>query len=107
MRLIDRVPSRAYPYKWISADVCDRPSLMAAVEGCTMLYNRAAEHRDDVPPATLYHVEHDVRPATLYHDVNVTRCRAPVCRRRTAPHHAHRVYQYGGGLRRFGPRARQ
>jgi hypothetical protein len=95
MRLIDRVPSRAYPYKWISADVCDRPSLMAAVEGCTMLYNLAAEHRDDVPPAT------------LYHDVNVTRCRAPVCRRRTAPHHAHRVYQYGGGLRRFGPRARQ
>jgi hypothetical protein len=44
MRLIDRVPSRAYPYKWISADVCDRPSLMAAVEGCTMLYNLGAEH---------------------------------------------------------------
>lgn len=59
VRLIDCAPSRTYPDLWTSADVRDLPALSAAVEGCTTLYHLAAEHRDDV------------RPATLYHDVNV------------------------------------
>jgi nucleoside-diphosphate-sugar epimerase len=60
VRLIDHTPSRTYPDLWQAADVRDRPALSAAVAGCTTLYHLAAEHRDDV------------RPATLYHDVNVT-----------------------------------
>ena len=59
VRLIDRAPSRAYPERWRPADVRDLLALSAAVAGCTTLYHLAAEHRDDV------------RPATRYHDVNV------------------------------------
>jgi nucleoside-diphosphate-sugar epimerase len=59
VRLIDRAPSRAYPERWRPADVRDALALSAAIAGCTTLYHLAAEHRDDV------------RPATRYHDVNV------------------------------------
>ena len=59
IRLIDLEPSRAYADRWQRADVRDLPGLSDAVAGCTTLYHLAAEHRDDV------------RPATLYHDVNV------------------------------------
>jgi nucleoside-diphosphate-sugar epimerase len=59
IRVIDLEPSRAYPDLWRRADVRDLPALSDAVAGCTTLYHQAAEHRDDV------------RPATLYHDVNV------------------------------------
>jgi nucleoside-diphosphate-sugar epimerase len=59
IRVIDLEPSRAYPDLWRRADVRDLPALSDAVAGCTTLYHLAAEHRDDV------------RPATLYHDVNV------------------------------------
>jgi GlcNAc-P-P-Und epimerase len=55
VRIIDRAPSAAYPGAWVEADVRDRAALAAAVGGCTALYNLAAEHRDDVQPATLYH----------------------------------------------------
>jgi nucleoside-diphosphate-sugar epimerase len=44
---------------WRPADVRDLPALSAAIAGCTTLYHLAAEHGDDV------------RPASLYHDVNV------------------------------------
>jgi GlcNAc-P-P-Und epimerase len=60
VRIIDRAPSKASPELWIEAEVRDREALTAAVAGCTTLYHLAAEHRDDV------------RPASLYHDVNVT-----------------------------------
>lgn len=60
VRVIDHAPSRTYPDLWQSADVRDLPALSAAVAGCTTLYHLAAQHRDDV------------RPAKLYHDVNVT-----------------------------------
>ncbi|MGH6884464.1 MAG: NAD-dependent epimerase/dehydratase family protein [Geminicoccales bacterium] len=60
VRIIDRAPSKAYPEAWTEVDVRDRAALTTAVAGCTTLYHLAAEHRDDV------------RPATLYHDVNVT-----------------------------------
>lgn len=59
VRLIDRAPSRTYPDLWQAADVRDRQALAAAVHSCAVLYHLAAEHRDDV------------RPATLYRDVNV------------------------------------
>jgi nucleoside-diphosphate-sugar epimerase len=55
VRIIDRARSEAYPEAWIEADVRDEARLTAAVAGCTTLYNLAAEHRDDVRPASLYH----------------------------------------------------
>ena len=55
VRIIDRRPSRTFPDICVEADVRDRATLTAAVAGCTTLYNLAAEHRDDVQPASLYH----------------------------------------------------
>jgi nucleoside-diphosphate-sugar epimerase len=55
VRIIDRAPSRAYPDAWIEADVRDRAALLQACRGCDVLYNLAAEHRDDVRPLELYH----------------------------------------------------
>ena len=55
VRIIDRAPSRAYPDAWIEADVRDRDALLQACRGCDVLYNLAAEHRDDVRPLELYH----------------------------------------------------
>jgi nucleoside-diphosphate-sugar epimerase len=46
--------------RWIEADVRDLPALTKAFEGCDIIINLAAAHRDDV------------RPISLYHDVNVT-----------------------------------
>jgi GlcNAc-P-P-Und epimerase len=55
VRIIDRAPSQAYPDAWIDADVRDREALHRACRGCDVLYNLAAEHRDDVRPVELYH----------------------------------------------------
>lgn len=52
----------------------DREALTTAVTGCTTLYHLAAEHRDDV------------LPANLYHNVNVTKAER-VC----ATAEAHRI----------------
>jgi nucleoside-diphosphate-sugar epimerase len=60
VRLIDLAPSAAYPERLIRADVRDRDALIAACRGCDVLYNLAAEHRDDV------------QPVARYYDVNVT-----------------------------------
>jgi nucleoside-diphosphate-sugar epimerase len=60
VRIIDVNPSQAYPELAVRADVRDRDALQAACRGCDVLYNLAAEHRDDV------------RPAELYYQVNVT-----------------------------------
>jgi GlcNAc-P-P-Und epimerase len=54
VRIIDRAPSQAYPDAWIEADVRDRDALLHACGGCDVLYNLAAEHRDDVRPIELY-----------------------------------------------------
>jgi GlcNAc-P-P-Und epimerase len=59
VRLIDRAPSRTRSDRWRPADVRDISSLSSAGTGCATLYHLAAEHGDDV------------RPATLYHEVNV------------------------------------
>jgi nucleoside-diphosphate-sugar epimerase len=54
VRIIDRAPSPAYPDAWVEADVRDRDALHDACRGCAVLYNLAAEHRDDVRPVELY-----------------------------------------------------
>lgn len=55
LRIIDTVRSTAFPDLHVLADVRDRDRLMAACAGCDVLYNLAAEHRDDVEPRSLYH----------------------------------------------------
>jgi hypothetical protein len=53
VRVTDRAPSRAYPDASIEADVRDREALRQACRGCDVLYDLAAEHRDDVGPGTI------------------------------------------------------
>ena len=55
VRIIDKAKSAALPDLCIEADVRDREGLAAACDGCDVLYNLAAEHRDDVKPRSLYH----------------------------------------------------
>lgn len=55
VRIIDVNPSQSHPDLWVSADVRDRDALYAACRGCEVIYNLAAQHRDDVRPAELYH----------------------------------------------------
>lgn len=59
VKILDKVKSLTYPDLWIKGDVRNRSSLLSALEGCDVIYNLAAEHRDDV------------RPRSLYWDVNV------------------------------------
>jgi GlcNAc-P-P-Und epimerase len=54
VRIIDKQSSRVYPELWKEADVRDPDSLLEACRGCEVLYNLAAEHRDDVHPVELY-----------------------------------------------------
>lgn len=58
--IADIQPSRPYPDFFKHADVREPTSLIPALEGCEVIINLAAQHRDDV------------RPISLYHDVNVT-----------------------------------
>jgi GlcNAc-P-P-Und epimerase len=55
VRIIDVNPSQSHPDLWAAADVRDRDALCAACRGCDVLYNLAAEHRNDVRPVDLYH----------------------------------------------------
>jgi len=55
VRIIDVNPSHTYPELAVAADVRDRDALQAACRGCDVLYNLAAEHRDDVRPPELYY----------------------------------------------------
>jgi len=58
VRIFDKVESQLYHHLWIRSDVRDKKSL-SAIHDCNVIYNLAAEHRDDV------------RPVSLYYDVNV------------------------------------
>ena len=54
VRIIDKQPSRVHPELWREADVRDRESLLEACRCRDVLYNLAAEHRDNVRPVELY-----------------------------------------------------
>src|SRR5262245_23855664 len=54
VRIIDVNPSHIHPDLWAAADVRDCDALYAACRGCDVVYNLAAEHRDDVRPVDLY-----------------------------------------------------
>jgi nucleoside-diphosphate-sugar epimerase len=55
VRIIDVEPSERFPELSVRADVSDRAALLEACRGCDLLYNLAAEHRDDVRPRERYH----------------------------------------------------
>jgi GlcNAc-P-P-Und epimerase len=67
VRIVDKRISSTYPALCSAADVRDIPALRAALRGAEMIYNLAAEHKDNV------------RPTTLYDEVNVQGARN-VCR---------------------------
>lgn len=54
VKILDKSKSKTYPELWINGDVRDKSSLLPALKGCDLLYNLAAEHRDDVTPKSLY-----------------------------------------------------
>jgi nucleoside-diphosphate-sugar epimerase len=52
--IVDKAESSAYPELARIADVRDRDALREACSGSEVIYNLAAEHRDDVRPLSLY-----------------------------------------------------
>jgi len=54
VRIIDKARSQTYPHLWIRGDVRERASLLSALKDCDVIYNLAAEHRDDISPRSLY-----------------------------------------------------
>lgn len=69
--ILDKRPSRAFPDRSVICDIRDPAGLNAALVPGAPVIHLAAEHRDDV------------RPASLYRDVNVTGT-ANVCEAATA-----------------------
>ena len=59
INIIDKADSKTYPQLRIAGDVRSVDDLVRTCEGCDVIYNLAAEHKDDV------------RPLSLYDDVNV------------------------------------
>lgn len=59
VRIIDKQDSKAYPDLRVAGDVRSVDDMLKTCEGCDVIYNLAAEHKDDV------------RPISLYDDVNV------------------------------------
>jgi GlcNAc-P-P-Und epimerase len=54
VRIIDIETSERFPDLVVRADVRDPAALLEACRGCDVLYNLAAEHRDDVRPRERY-----------------------------------------------------
>ena len=54
VRIVDKSRSATHPDLWTSADVRDVSSLVSALAGTDVLYNLAAEHKDNVHPRSLY-----------------------------------------------------
>jgi len=54
VKIIDKRKSDFYPELWEFADVRDYDSLVKTLKGCDVIYNLAAEHKDNVTPVSLY-----------------------------------------------------
>jgi GlcNAc-P-P-Und epimerase len=63
VKIVDKNRSSTYPDLWTFADVRDPASLTRALSGAEIIFNLAAEHKDNV------------RPRSLYDEVNVTGAR--------------------------------
>ncbi|MGI9317607.1 MAG: NAD-dependent epimerase/dehydratase family protein [bacterium] len=59
VKIIDKQQSATYPQLSVNGDVRSVEDLVKGLEGCQVIFNLAAEHKDDV------------RPVSLYDDVNV------------------------------------
>jgi GlcNAc-P-P-Und epimerase len=59
VRIIDKQQSKKYPQLRLAGDVRNVDDILLGCRGCDVIYNLAAEHKDDV------------RPISLYDDVNV------------------------------------
>jgi nucleoside-diphosphate-sugar epimerase len=59
VKIVDKADSKTYPQLRVAGDVRSVEDLVSSCEGCDVIYNLAAEHKDDV------------RPLSLYDDVNV------------------------------------
>jgi len=55
LRLLDLRTSEAFPDDSVIADVTDKEALSHALAGVDVIYNLAAEHRDDVSPVQRYY----------------------------------------------------
>jgi nucleoside-diphosphate-sugar epimerase len=55
VHILDKQMSTGYPRRCSLCDVRDREKLIALCNGYDVLYNLAAEHKDNVKPASLYH----------------------------------------------------
>jgi nucleoside-diphosphate-sugar epimerase len=66
VHIFDKAPSALHPQRVTLGDVRDRDAVTRAAAGCDCIVNLAAEHTDDV------------RPASLYFDVNVGGARTVV-----------------------------
>ncbi len=53
--IYDKLKSETYPDLCIVGDVRDKEKLTRSMGGVDAVYHLAAEHRDDVQPASLYH----------------------------------------------------
>jgi len=54
VRIVDKRRSPTYPALWTFADVRDLSTLIPALKGSDVVYNLAAEHKDNVQPRSLY-----------------------------------------------------
>jgi nucleoside-diphosphate-sugar epimerase len=54
VRIFDKAPSATYPALVTLGDVRDAQAVALALQGCACVFDLAAEHRDDVHPASLY-----------------------------------------------------
>ena len=54
VRIADKTRSAAFPELWTASDVRDVSSLSNALKGSDVVYNLAAEHKDNVHPRSLY-----------------------------------------------------
>jgi len=59
VKIIDKQDSASYPELRVAGDVRNLDDLLSTCAGCDVIFNLAAEHKDDV------------RPVSLYDDVNV------------------------------------
>ena len=54
-KILDIQPSLRFPDRTEIVDVCDSGALEKSLEGCSLIYHLAAEHKDDVRPVSRYH----------------------------------------------------
>lgn len=55
VRVLDKKPSKTFPDLVTIGDVRDKSILNSAFKGVEVVYHLAAEHRDDITPASLYY----------------------------------------------------